>query len=170
MLTPIDSLPSVTRADLCDWLAESGPDFDHDPAMVRDNLLGLDRPPMLDLGEVPLASLSGVENRPVSAVAVRLYAAMLDEGCECPPVLIANGALIEGGHRVHAHLMVGRDTIPAVDVSPLLSMDWGRWLSDPDFYPFEDPDRRVWPPKPHSAITSECTALATMNSETLTRR
>lgn len=66
--------------------------------------------------------------RSTDRVAVQKLQAKLEPGVELDPVLIADDRFIDGGHRVQAYVNAKRETIPVVDIAPLLRRDWTRWL------------------------------------------
>lgn len=48
---------------------------------------------------------------------------------ELNPIIINNGKLFDGGHRLVAYKRMKKESIPTIDINPLLSMDWEKWLN-----------------------------------------
>lgn len=134
----IDDLPEVTKDDIVQWLAENIPQLEKDPSIARDNLIGLVNVPRLMVGKVSLSSLEGWKERTTSNVVVKKYTDMFKRGSEPPPILIANGKFLDGGHRAHAATKAGIDEIQAVDITPLIEMDWDKWLAGDEYDPFNE--------------------------------
>lgn len=127
-LTPFDDLPSVTKDDLISHLHENVPSLSSlSREEVKDNLFDQVDPPLLEVSDVPLSSLK-LTDREISEPAVSKYKQMLTNS-DAPPILIADGKVVEGGHRAKAYMEAGRKTIPAVDITPLLNMDWDGYLA-----------------------------------------
>lgn len=130
---PIDALPRETIQDIVAVIAERVP-------AAREFTLGAGRPEYLiaemtdlidplvvRLRDMPLDRIKGY-NRQNSELAVRKYVAMLAAGSKAPPILLDGSKFIDGGHRFAAYRAAGKRTIPAVDIGPLLRMDWQGWL------------------------------------------
>jgi len=126
-LVEIDELPKTTQDDIVQWVAENVPQLENDPEMARSNLLGLANAPKVLVGKVNLSSLKGWKERGVSDLAVKKYAQMASTS-EAPPILVAHGKFLDGGHRAHAYAKAKLDAIPAVDITAILDMDWDKWL------------------------------------------
>lgn len=70
-----------------------------------------------------------VVRRSYSDFAVRRLHARLIVVGELDPVIVDGDRFIDGRHRVEAYARAGRSTIPTVDISPLLRIDWERWMN-----------------------------------------
>lgn len=46
------------------------------------------------------------------------------------PIIVDNNEFFDGGHRLTAYKKLNRKQIPTIDISPLLKMDWEKWLDD----------------------------------------
>jgi hypothetical protein len=55
---------------------------------------------------------------------------ILKTGNDLNPIITNNGKLFDGGHRLTAYKRLRKDIIPTIDIHPLLSMDWRKWMDD----------------------------------------
>ena len=130
-LVSIDDLSPDVRYDIACILQGNVPLLHNmSPEAILDELVNLVDSPMLEIREMdPKALRKQFGSRSTSNIAVLKYKAILDKGIEMDPVLVARDKFIDGGHRVEAYIMAGRETIPVVDIDRLLGLDWDRWLA-----------------------------------------
>lgn len=55
---------------------------------------------------------------------------ILKQGKELNPIILNNGNFFDGGHRLTAYMRMRIKQIPTIDISPLLSMNWKKWMGD----------------------------------------
>jgi hypothetical protein len=55
---------------------------------------------------------------------------ILKSGKELNPIITKNGKLFDGGHRLTAYKRLRKKQIPTIDINPLLSMNWKKWMGD----------------------------------------
>ena len=55
---------------------------------------------------------------------------ILKMGKELNPIIVNNGKLFDGGHRLTAYKRMKKELIPTIDIYPLLSIDWKKWMGD----------------------------------------
>lgn len=79
-------------------------------------LLDSNKVEVSDVDPKVLKSMFG-ESRGTSDLAVQKYSQL---STEAPPVLIANGKFVDGGHRVEAAIKSGKKTIKVVDITEVL--------------------------------------------------
>jgi hypothetical protein len=127
----IDKLPTDTKSDIVDNLAETIPDLKNISRQeIWDNLFGLveEVPVYIGLAD-PLDIIRKFgKERKVSKKTVAKYIDMLKHGIEFDPILISRNKFIDGGHRVAAYAKM-KKKIPVVDIYNIVSMDWKKWLS-----------------------------------------
>ncbi len=96
----------------------------------RELLVDLIEPIKLSTFDSPLGSLlKQAASRGVSDLAVNKLQVRLTISGDLDPVIVDGERLIDGRHRVEAYARAGRATIPAVDIGPLLRIDWERWTN-----------------------------------------
>ena len=130
---PFDDLPVAVRQDIASWIVEHHPYFEHEHSaeFVHANLFGLTNPPLVRIGMMPVASLSGREA--ISNSVVERYAAMLRSNptFDFDPVLVEHGRFLDGGHRVAAYRLAGRQMIPVVEIGHMTGASteaWEDWM------------------------------------------
>jgi uncharacterized coiled-coil protein SlyX len=148
-----DSLPDETKGDIAAWLHENVPALrdEWSPEHVNQELADLTDPVVLNIVQLPVKRLLP-KDRAVSKIAVDKYSKM--PGQTAPPIVVANGKLLEGGHRVAAAVKRGDATITAIDITPLTKVDWAEFLksgNDPNF----PTKSKTTPPQQATADTAE---------------
>lgn len=139
---PIDRLPPEVMSDIAGWVMDNVPAVTKDVAGVPEyaaqhlaGLTGDGQPLAVRVFDMPIAEIKGFNRQP-SEAAVAKYQGMLGQS-EAPPILMDGDRFIDGGHRLEAYRRAGRATIPAVDIGPLIRMNWDGWVQgvadDPSF-------------------------------------
>lgn len=138
---PFDRLPAEVKQDIAGWVTDNIPAVRADvrgmPEYAVQHLEGLvqGQPLGVRVFDMPIAEIKGFDRVPSDA-AVSRYQGMLAES-EAPPILMDGDRFVDGGHRLEAYRRAGRTTIPAVDIGPILRMNWDNWLAgvadDPSF-------------------------------------
>jgi hypothetical protein len=140
VLTKYDDLPKETQSDIEHWIAErAGLKLGENPASgsvwheddIRSNLRDLGNPIVLRVTHQAPEKITGF-TRSTSATAVDAFSKMKTEP---PPILVDGAKFIDGGHRLAAALKNKAQTIPTVDIGPLLRMDWKAWLNGDENVP-----------------------------------
>jgi hypothetical protein len=136
-LVKFDDLPAVTKDDIVHWLVEMLPVFQETarewgwPFFDAESLLpfldGLVDPVWLEVRSIPVSNITGY-NREPSALTVSKYTQMAQQS-EAPPILVDGEQFLDGGHRFAAAKQAGLTSIKAVDIGPLLRMNWKSWLA-----------------------------------------
>ena len=124
-----ERLPYSVQAEIASILFERIPELAHywSWEYVLQTLIDLPDPIMLQRGTVGLREIKGCEFRANGSIAVKKYAHMTRSGLEPPPILVEDRELLDGWHRCMALATCGRLQVDAVDIKPLLEMDWESW-------------------------------------------
>lgn len=127
---PFTKLPHAVQGDITDNLHDA---FFADTDVSAETLLEVltEMDTHLTAARLPVAGLADQVRATrgaysASDVAVSGLMGVLDMGelADLDPILVDGDSFFDGGHRVMAYEYKGRDTIPTVDVSPLLAADW----------------------------------------------
>ena len=123
-ISPTD-LPKDTQYDIAASLIEMVPELSgENEEHVAGYLDFVDMPNVQIVDVNPESLYKQFTNRRVSDTAASKYANMIRSGVQFDPVLVAGNRFIDGGHRVKAYMLAGKNSMRAVDISPLLSYDW----------------------------------------------
>lgn len=141
-IIPFDDLPSDVRYDIANWILENHDYFkkENSAEYIHSNLYGLAKPPMVKIGIMPVALLSG--RKAVSGDVVEKYAQMLRTSStfQFNPIMIQNGQFLDGGHRLAAYKLANRTTIPVVEVGHITAasfQEWEDWMKNNQDFCFE---------------------------------
>jgi hypothetical protein len=121
----IDSLPRESHDDIVMWMTETMPERG-DEYSIRHNLIGIVDEPFLVAALIPVSEIEVSPTRGVSELAVKNYSARPSHSA--PPIILNGLRLLEGGHRLAAAKLRGDASIYAVDIKPLIDMNWAEWL------------------------------------------
>jgi hypothetical protein len=44
-------------------------------------------------------------------------------------VIVNGDEFFDGGHRLTAYKTLGEEKIPTIDISPLINLDWEKWMN-----------------------------------------
>jgi transposase-like protein len=129
-LVEVDSLAGGVQWEIAQILLEEIPQLNGETVeYALQTFTKLVDPPLLPIFyRSPRDLMPLVINRSTSEIAIEKYVNLLDRSPP-PPVIIGNGRLLDGGHRINAAFRYGLKTMPVIDISALLNMDWDRWLS-----------------------------------------
>lgn len=129
-ISPTD-LPKETQYDIAANLIDMVPELSgENEEHVAGYLDFVDMPDVQIVDVNPESLYKQFTNRRVSDTAASKYANMIRSGVQFDPVLVAGNRFIDGGHRVKAYMLAGKNSMRAVDISPLLSYDWRDALSE----------------------------------------
>lgn len=127
---PFTELPNAVRADIAENLHDAFfADTDIGVEVLLEVLTEMNT--RLAVARLPVAGLAdqvratrGAYSASDAAVSGLMGVLDMGELADLDPILVDGDRFFDGGHRVMAYEYEGRDTIPTVDVSPLLAADW----------------------------------------------
>jgi hypothetical protein len=73
----------------------------------------------------PEAMFKQFKNRTISKKVIDKYKKMIQSGTEFDPIIVSGIKFLDGGHRVQAYYELGKKSMPAIDIKPLLDYNWG---------------------------------------------
>ena len=63
----------------------------------------------------------------ISENNVKKLIQILENGYELDPVILNNGEFFDGGHRLTAYKIIGKELIPTIDIGFMLNFNWNKW-------------------------------------------
>ena len=109
-------------------LVKNGNLEDYGESGMLASLQDQEDPPMIKKVSVDPKSLD-LSTRSISDAAVKKYSSMNMKG-NPPPVVLRDGKLLEGGHRVAVAIKLGKKSIDAVDIG---GIDWESYINGSTF-------------------------------------
>jgi hypothetical protein len=125
----IEQLPRETQVEIASVLFEEVPELaDHwSWEYTLQEITGLPDPLVLSLEESNLSTLPSTLN--VSPIATEKYRRLFLRGQKPPPILLNQTKILDGCHRIAAARLAGQPTLNALQIHPLITMDWATWLA-----------------------------------------